>query len=269
MVKLTLIRGDCLKILPKLPDESVDLAIIDPPYAISQPGKKISRKLLNSKMHKRDSDIILDFGKWDHFENEEEYFNFTELWFKEIVRILKPKSWIYIFFDKQKTGYFDLILSKKYGIKPRTILVWHKTNPTPQFGKVNWISASEFIWVGSKGGCKLKNFLSVKEMHNVLEYPNASIYGETNHPTEKPLELIKKLIITSSNECDTILDPFLGSGTTMKACLELKRNCIGIEINPEYIQIAKKRLNWGYSLGNVEFEFLTEKDLEEAGENDL
>ena len=254
-MKLTLIQGDCLKVLPTLPDESVDLVVTDPPYAVSQPGKKISRKLLSSKMHKRNADIKLDFGEWDYFESEKEYFGFTEKWFNEIVRILKPKSWIYIFFDKQKIGYFDLILAKKYEIKPRAVLVWHKTNPIPQFRKVNWISASEFIWVGSKGKCKLKNFLTVKKMHNVLEYPNSSVYGETNHLTEKPIELIKKLVITSSNKGDTILDPFLGSGTTMKACLELKRNCIGIEINPEYIKMTKKRLNWGSSLGNVEFEF--------------
>lgn len=236
MADLTLINGDCLKILPQIPKESVDLAIIDPPYGISQPNKSISRKLLSSKLHKRNADIKLDFGEWDHFENRDEYFKFTELWFKEVVRILKPKSWIYIFFDKQKTGYFDLILARKYGIKPRTILVWHKSNPTPQFRKVNWISASEFIWVGSKGECKLKNFLSVKEMHSVFEYPNASIYGKTNHPTEKPLDIIKKIVITSTNEGETVIDPFLGSGTTMQACLELNRNCIGIEISEDYCE---------------------------------
>ena len=99
-------------------------------------------------------------------------------------------------------------------------------------------------------------------MHNILEYPNASIYGKTEHPTEKPTELIKKLIITSSNENDTILDPFLGSGTTMKAGLELRRNVIGIEIEPKYIEITKKRLNWGSSLGNVEFKFFKENEFE-------
>lgn len=257
MVKLTLYHGDCLNILPTIPDESIDLVITDPPYMISQEGKKISRKLLNSKMHKRDADIKLDFGQWDHFNTEEEFFNFTEQWFREVVRVMKPKSWIYIFFDKQKTGYFDLILAKKYGIKARTVLVWHKTNPAPQFRKVNWISASEFIWAGSKGECKLKNFLTVKEMHNVIEYPNSSAYGETGHPTEKPLELIKRLVITSSNEGEVVLDPFVGSGTTMKACLELNRSCIGIEKNIEYVKMCKQRLNWNNLLGNVEFEFIS------------
>jgi len=75
------------------------------------------------------------------------------------------------------------------------------------------------------------------------------------HPTQKPLDLIEWIISYWSFEGDLVLDPFLGSGTTMEACLKLNRNCIGVEINPEYINITKKRLNWGHSLGDVEFEF--------------
>jgi len=261
-MELTLIQGDCLKVLPKLPDESVDLIIADPPYAISQKGKKISRKSLSSKSWKRDMDIRLDFGEWDNFETEDEFFKFTESWFKECVRVLKQKGWIYIFFDKQKTGYFDLILAPKYKIKSRTIFTWLKTNPCPSFRKVNWLSASEFIWVGSKGSCKLKNFLNQTEMFNYMITPNKSIYGKTEHPTEKPEDLIKKFVLVSSYKGGLVLDPFLGSGTTMKACLELNRNCIGIELNPEYIKLTKKRLNWGYSLNpNIKFKFLKEDNL--------
>ncbi len=233
---------DCIEGLKELPDNYVDLVITDPPYAISQKGKKISRKSLNSKSWKRNSDIKLDFGKWDNFKTEEDFFKFTESWFKECVGMLKQKSWIYIFFDKQKTGYFDLFLSKKYGIKSRTIFTWLKSNPTPSFRKVNWLSASEFVWVGSKGECKLKNFLNQTDMFNYMITPNKSIYGVTEHPTEKPIDLIIKFILTSSNEGDLILDPFLGSGTTAVACSSLNRNFLGFEINPEYCQIAIKRL---------------------------
>jgi len=234
MVRLTLIQGDALKILKHLPSESIDLVLTDPPYGISQEGKKISRKSLSSKSWKRDMDIRLDFGKWDIFKDEGEYFEFTESWFKECVRILKQKGWVYIFFDKLKTGYFDLILAPKYGIKSKTIFTWLKTNPTPSFRKVNWLSASEFIWVGSKGNCKLKNFLDQTEMFNYMLTSNKSIYGKTEHPTEKPEDLIRKFILVSTNEGERVLDPFLGSGTTMQACLELNRNCIGIEISKDY-----------------------------------
>jgi len=247
---------DCLDGLKKLPDNSIDLIVTDPPYAISQKDKKFSRKSLSSKSWKRNTDIKLDFGVWDNFETEDEFFKFTEEWFKECVRVLKQKGWIYIFFDKQKTGYFDLILARKYGIKSRSIFTWLKTNPVPSFRKVNWLSASEFVWIGSKGECKLKNFLNQTEMFNYMLTPNKSIYGKTNHPTEKPINLIKKFICVNTNKGEVVLDCFMGSGTTAVACKQLGRNFIGFEINKEYINIANKRLNQEtlLSLNNFEKE---------------
>lgn len=238
-----IIHGDCLIELKKLPDESVDFICCDPPYMISQKGKSIGRKSLSSKSWKRNMDVKLDFGKWDQFKDEKEFFDFTESWFKECVRVLKPKGWMYIFFDKQKIGYFDLILGKKYGIKSRTIFAWLKSNPCPSFRKVNWLSASEFVWVGSKGECKLKNFLKQTEMFNYMITPNKSSYGKTIHPTEKPIVLIKKFILVNTNEGDTVLDCFGGSGVVGVACKELKRNFILIEKEKEYINIIKKRLS--------------------------
>jgi len=237
-----IIQGDCIEELKKLPENSVDAIITDPPYMISQEGKKLSRKSLSSKSWKRNMDVKLDFGKWDSFKDEKEFFDFTESWFKESIRVLKPKGWIYVFFDKQKLGYFDLLLSKKYGIKPRTVFAWLKSNPCPSFRKVNWLSASEFIWVGSKGECKLKNFLKQTEMFNYMITPNKSSYGKTKHPTEKPLILIEKFVEVNTNEGDIVLDPFLGSGTTAIACLKLNRRFIGIEKEEEYVKIAKARI---------------------------
>ena len=240
MIKIK--NKDCLEFFKDVEDESVDCIITDPPYMISQKGKSIGRKSLSNKNWKRKMDIKLDFGEWDNFNTEKEFFEFTEKWFKECARVLKPKGWIYIFFDKQKTGYFDLLLGRKYGIKGRTIFAWLKSNPVPSFRKVNWLSASEFIWVGSKGDCKLKNFLHQKEMHNNMTTPNKSSYGKTKHPTEKPKELIRKLVLVNTNEGDLVLDCFVGSGTTAKVCKELNRNFIGCEISKEYYNIAMDRL---------------------------
>jgi len=242
MVSIKIYCMDCLEGLKKLDDESIDCIITDPPYAISQKGKKISRKSLSSKSWKCDMDIKLDFGEWDTFKDEKEYFEFTESWFKECVRVLKQKSWIYIFFDRLKIGYFDLILAPKYGIKSRTVFTWLKTNPCPSFRKVNWLSASEFVWVGSKGECKLKNFLKQSEMFNYMITPNKSIYGKTEHPTEKPEDLIRKFILVNTDKGDIVLDPFMGSGTTAVACKQLNRNFIGFEISKRYVEIANKRL---------------------------
>jgi len=237
-----LYKGDCLEVLKGFPNDSIDLVLTDPPYNISQAGNKISRKKLSSKMYKRNMDIKLDFGKWDNFESERDFFDFTEKWFKESIRMLKKKGWIYVFFDKMKTGYFDLILSKKYEVKPRTIFAWLKTNPVPQFRKVNWLSASEFVWVGSKGKCKIKNFLKQTQMLNYMLTPNKSAYGKTSHPTEKPVILIKKFIETSSNINEVVFDPFMGSGTTAVACEKLGRKWVGVEMNEMYCNMIKKRL---------------------------
>lgn len=233
---------DCIEGLKQLGDNSIDLIITDPPYMISQKGNKIIRKNLNSKSMKRNMDIKLDFGAWDNFETEKEFFNFTESWFKECSRVLKPKGWIYIFFSKEKIGYFDLLLSKKYGLKTRTIFTWIKSNPCPSFRKVNYNSGTEFIYVGSKGECKIKNFLKQVEMNNYMITPNKSSYGETEHPTEKPLILIKRFIETSSNINDIVLDCFVGGGTIPLACKQLNRNFIGFEIDKNYFNIANKRL---------------------------
>lgn len=237
-----IIQGDCLELLKQLPDDSVDCVITDPPYNISKRGCDISRKSLSYKSYKSNMDIKLDFGEWDNFETDKDFFEFTEKWFKECVRVLKPRGWIYIFFDKMKTGYFDLFLAPKYGIKSRSIFTWLKSNPVPSFRKVNWLSASEFIWVGSKGKCKLKNFLEQNKMFNYMITPNKSSYGVTSHPTEKPEVLIERFIMTSSKEGDIVLDPFFGSGTTGVACSKLGRNFIGMEKELEYVKTAEERI---------------------------
>jgi len=224
---ITIYCGDCLEVMKELPDESIDLVLTDPPYAISQNDKEIKRNYKHYNW-KRESNIKLDFGKWDHFKNDKDFFNFTELWFRETVRCLKDKGWIYIFFDKQKIGYFDLFFAPKLKLKSRCIFVWIKSNPTPSFRKMNWVSATEFCWVGSKGESRIKNFKLQKEMNNYFITTNKSSYGETKHPTEKPLKLLRHLIEINSNPSDTILDPFLGSGTTARACKDLGRKCIGI-----------------------------------------
>ena len=132
--------------------------------------------------------------------------------------------------------------AKEYGVRTRTIFTWHKTNPVPSFRKVNYLSACEFIWIGSKGKFKTFNFKQQKEMHNFYETSNKSCYGKTDHPTEKPISLMRHLLEIHSNKDDIILDPFLGSGTTAVACKELGRRYIGIEISPEYCEIAKRRI---------------------------
>lgn len=233
-----IICGDVIEVLSQLPSESVDLVLTDPPYFISQKDLVLTRKFKGKLKN-----INLDYGEWDRqWKTEEEFFGWVEKWFKELARIMKPNTWIYIFFDKQRLGYFDLILGPKYGIKGRNLFCWVKQNPVPSFRKMNFVSAIELAWVGSKGRPKIKNFLYQKEMANYFVTPNKAGYGHTTHPTEKPVSLFQRLIQVNSLENDIVLDPFFGSGTTGVAALSLNRRFIGIEINPEYVKIAEERI---------------------------
>jgi len=239
-----IIKGDCIEEMKKMPENSVDAIVTDPPFNISQDKKELSRKTMNSPMFAKRTSIRLDFGDWDK-KGEEDFKLFTESWFKECARVLKKKGWFFCFFSKERVGYFtDPIdgLFIKNGFKTRTIIPWHKTNPVPSFKKVNFLSSCEFCVVGSKEESRLPNFLMQKEMHNFFETPNKSSYGKTKHPTEKPEKLISWIIKIGSNEGDIVLDPFLGSGTTAIACLNLNRKFIGIEKEDEYIKIANARI---------------------------
>ncbi len=201
---------------------------------ISQPNKRI--------MVKGRSDVIQDFGEWDHFGSNETFFEFTESWFRECCRVLKSSGWMYIFFDRKKVGYFDLFLAKKYDMKSKTVFAWLKSNPCPSIRKSNWLSASEFVWVGCKHRGRIRNFLSHKEMYNYIITPNKAAYGETIHPAEKPRKVIERFIRAGSDVGDVVLDPFMGSGTTAVVCKSLNRKYIGFESNPQFYKIALDRI---------------------------
>ena len=231
-----ILEGDCLEILPQIPDNSIDLIVTDPPYFISQEGRKMKR--IN-----KDEYISSDFGKWDRcWKDDEDYQRWVEVWFKQCCRILKDKAWIYVFFDKLKIGLLQT-LGSQYGIKTKTHFLWIKTNPVPCIARANFNSAIEVIWVGCKGPSKLKNLtIPFSKMNNYFITANASSYGETDHTTEKPLSLLKHLIMINSLPDDIVLDCFSGSGSVSIAASEMDRQFIGIEKDTQYCIDSNKRL---------------------------
>jgi len=236
-----LYHTNCLEILPKIPEKSIDLVLTDPPYNISKLNANRDRSKLNSFIMRRKSPLKYDFGNWDNMERDE-FLKFTDIWLKECCRVLKEGGTIISFFNKEDISYLSW-QAKNYDIRTRTIISWHKTNPVPSFRKVNYLSACEFIWVGSKGSETWTfNFGLQKDMHNFFETANSSSYKETEHPTEKSINLIQWLLNIHSNKNDLILDPFLGSGTTALACKQLNRKFIGVEIDEKYCKISKERL---------------------------
>jgi site-specific DNA-methyltransferase (adenine-specific) len=141
-------------------------------------------------------------------------------------------KWIYMFAG-DKTGLVRTYFSE-HDCMTR-LGVWEKTNPTPLHGQYIWLSSLEPFSIARKhGGDFYKHCQSP-----VLRYPNGS---SKYHPTEKPLKLIAEIIESSTNQNDTIFDPFMGSGTTGVACMQLGRNFIGCEIDQNYYAIAEKRI---------------------------
>jgi DNA modification methylase len=227
--------------MKKIPDKSIDLVLTDPPYNISKLNDNRDRSKLNSPIMRRKSPLKYDFGDWDNMDRAE-FLDFTGKWLKECCRTLKDGGTIISFFNKEDISLLGWE-SKKEDIRTRTIFTWCKTNPVPSFRKVNYLSATEFAWIGSKGDKSwVCNFKMQKEMKNYFITSNKSAYGKTEHPTEKPESLIKHFIEIHSNDNETILDCFMGSGTTGVACRMLGRKFIGIEIDKTYFDIARQRI---------------------------
>ncbi len=183
----------------------------------------------------------MHFGDWDVFETEEDFIKFTRQWFTECVRILHEDGWMYIFFSNRHMWIlYELI--RKFKLIIRANFTWIKTNPAPSYRKYNWRSATEPCIVLTKKKIRIPNFLSQHEMNNYKETSCRCNYGVSGHPTEKPIDLIDLFVRTSSNEGDTVLDPFMGSGTTGMSCLQHNRNFIGIEKTLKWFSVAELRL---------------------------
>jgi len=245
-----IICGDALEELRKMPNESIDLIVTDPPYNVST-DLKIDRSRWGKKQ-KRKAIINFDYGEWDKM-SEDDFERFTLKWYAECKRVLKKGGSIYIFFTKELISLFHLhrfyehLPEKTHRdsglIKTKNIISWVKSNPLPAFNRTNYRSAVEFIYFGQKEGEKATfNFGQQKDMKNWFEYPLVQGKVRTKHPTQKPLGLIQKFIEVSSNKGDIIFDPFIGSGTTAVAAKMLGRNYIGIEKEPKYVKIAEERI---------------------------
>lgn len=224
------ICGDCLEVMRGIPDKSIDLVLTDPPYNISglSSGVVLHGREVNTK----------DFGDWDYgFE--------VEPIVKEFKRVLKTKGQIYIFTSESLFVKYRLEM-EKLQFHFRNLLIWMKTNPLPKIRQVSWRNQTEYILYAGKEKTEkcdyTFNWLGQQEMTNVFKTPILAGQERWEHPNQKPLSIIKKLIQVSSNKNDLILDCFAGSGSTLVAAKQLGRRFIGIEISEKYCGIARGRL---------------------------
>jgi DNA modification methylase len=212
--------GDCLNLIKEIPDKSVDLILTDPPYNISK-----------TDINKGSGILRQNFGEWD-------YDYKPELYIDEWQRVLKDNGQIYVFCSDVLIGDYSNLFNQHFGFFK--LLVFWRSNPCPQFRKRTFVQNHQYICWGRQGNYTF-NFISQNEMHTCFQY-KFTIKDRVAHPNQKDVTLLEKLIKISTNENDLVLDCFVGSGSTAMACLKNNRNYIGIELNPEYIAIANKRI---------------------------
>ena len=245
--KNKILLGDNIKIMKTIPSKSVDLIFADPPYNLQ----------LKDTLYRPDQTTVEAVTQdWDKFNTYKEYDNFTEQWLKESKRILKKGGALWVI------GSYHNILRvgtsiQNHGFWILNDIIWHKTNPMPNFRGTRFTNAHEtLLWCTTSREAKytfnyqnLKELNDGKQMRSDWYIPICSgkeRLRETNnqrsHPTQKPEALMYRIILSSTNKGDIILDPFLGSGTTAVVAKKLQRNFIGIEQDKEYVSLAKKRL---------------------------
>jgi len=206
--------GDCLEIMKTIPDKSIDLVLTDPPYGMDYQSSRRTEKY-----DKIDNDISLEW---------------LRPFLQEAFRVLKDDTHIYLFCNDYAISDFRKEL-EAVGFTPKRTLVWVKNNHTSGDLEGDYGNKTEFLLYAQKG----RRELNGKRETNVLNFDRTAT---TQHPTQKPVDLNAFLIRKSSEENQTILDPFMGSGTTLVAAKLLNRNAVGIEISPEYCKIAEDRL---------------------------
>jgi site-specific DNA-methyltransferase (adenine-specific) len=241
--------GDCLDILPSIKSESVDLIFADPPYGLAK------KKGLGWKYSKH---ITLEEG-WDIF-GKDELFKFNKKWISECLRILKPGGSFWVSGSFHNIYQLGFILQHINGLKINNSIVWFKPNAQPNITCRFFTESTEhLIWATKNEEGKkwtfnykiTKDYIydelnpKGKQTRNVWSIPLTPKKEKWagDHPTQKPIELLRRIIISCTKKGDTVLDPFTGSGTTNVVAEMLRRNSIGIEKDKKYFDIIKKRLN--------------------------
>lgn len=244
-----LIQGDALKRLKKIPDESVDLIFADPPYGLAK------KKGLGWKYSKH---ITLE-EKWDIFSKDEK-FKFNKEWIAECLRVLKHGGSLWISGSFHNIYQMGFILQHIEEVKINNSIVWFKPNAQPNISCRMFTESTEHLIWATKDGKGKKWLFNYEDTKNKIEDSINPKGKQTRnlwaipltpkkekwagaHPTQKPVELLRRIILSCTKKGDTVLDPFIGSGTTMAVAKMLDRNSIGIEKEKKYIKIAKKRLS--------------------------
>ena len=221
----TIYNEDCLEGMKRIPDESIDVVVTDPPYKIIGGGESKSR-YATSGMLNRSSGNVRNGKLFNH--NDKSF----STWIPEIYRVLKEATHFYVMVnDKNMHELMNACVDS--GFQLVNILIWKKNNVTPN---KFYMKNCEFILLYRKGGQRWINDMGTKHL---LEIDNIR---NKNHPTEKPIELMETFILNSSQVGETVLDPFMGAGSTALAAKENNRQYIGFELDETYHKLSLERI---------------------------
>ena len=243
----TLHVGDCVDVMNTLPENSVDLIFADPPYNLQ----------LGGELARPDNSVVdaVD-DAWDQFASFAEYDKFTEDWLRAAHRVLKDDGGMWVIGSYHNIFRVGKIL-QDIGFWILNDIVWVKSNPMPNFRGQRFTNAHEtLIWAAKskEGRYKfnyelMKHLNDDKQMRSDWELPICTggerikdANGKKAHPTQKPESLLARVILSSSEPNDIVLDPFTGSGTTPTVAKKLGRRFIGIERDPTYAEVAHERI---------------------------
>ena len=234
-----LYQGDTIQVMCQL-DQQVDMISADPPYFLSNGGKKIQGTQM----------VSVDKGSWDKLDSLEQINSFNRKWIDACKALLKDNGTIWV------CGTFHNIYSvemclKEAGFQIINIITWQKSDPTPTWGDLHFNFSSEYI-IWARKNPKSRhyfNFELMKQMNggvlmpDVWKLPTVGMWEKTcgKHPTQKPLRLLYRIILASTQIGETILDPFAGSCTTGIAANLLDRKFIGIDQSEEYLNLGIRR----------------------------
>jgi site-specific DNA-methyltransferase (adenine-specific) len=260
-----LYQGDCLEILDalnaKFPAGRFDAIFADPPYFLSNGGITCHAGRM----------VRVDKGAWDKSRGAEVNHEFNRAWLERCQRALKPNGTLWV------TGTSHVIFSIGYamqqlGFKILNDIVWEKPNPPPNLSCRYFTHSTETVlWAAKNTESKhafnyahMREINGGKQMKSVWRFtaPGADEKTHGKHPTQKPVSLVERCLLASTNPGDLVLDPFIGSGTTAIAAMRTQRKCVGIEMEIIYLQLASIRLNGNFPQFSFSYTITVSKEID-------
>lgn len=226
--------GDALELFSEIESQSVDLIVADPPYNLG-------------KNYENNHDLV----------GFDEYLTFSKKWLTQAKRVLKPTGTIYVFMGVRFISYMYDLLARDLDLFFNSWIVWHYTQGigktrgfSPRHDDILMFTKStnftfnlDDVRIPQKF-YRARNNMRGANPGDVWEFSHVHYCNENRqaHPTQKPEGLIERIVLASSRPGETVLDPFSGSGTTLRVCQQTSRKCIGFDVNPNYVKMAEQRL---------------------------